>query len=85
MRYDINDMPYGKEEPDLTKCRTVAVGVPIPGAKYDMFYCAIQKDDCKYVWRFAYDYICKHPANRTFQVPEDDVSETPPTKANPHR
>jgi len=69
----------GNMEPDLTKCRTSSIGATIPGTNHEMYYCRINNGDCRYAMSFGYDYLCKHPCNGDFEIPEDaDPEETPP-------
>lgn len=73
---------YGTKEPDLSKCRTSAVGAVIPGTTSEMYYCRISNAECKYAMPFGYDYLCKHPDNRSFLIPEDADPDSWP---QPHR
>jgi len=68
----------GTMEPDLAMCRTSGIGTVIPGTDSEMYYCRLNNDDCRYAMSFGFDYLCKHPDNRLFLIPEDADPESFP-------
>ena len=67
---------YGTQEPDVTKCRTSYVGATIPGTKEEMYYCRLNRAECRYAMAFGYDYLCKHPDSRRFLIRDDADPES---------
>lgn len=55
-----------KTDPDTTTCRTRRAGAVIPVAGTEMYYCGIDKAECRYAMQLGWDYICKHPENANF-------------------
>lgn len=55
-----------KSDPELSLCRTTSVGSLMPGSGKELFYCSIEKDDCRYALPVGYDYLCKHGNSHTF-------------------
>lgn len=68
----------GNIDPDLSKCRTSSIGAVIPGTKHEMYYCRIDHADCRYAMSLGFDYLCKHPGNFVFRIPNDADPESSP-------
>ena len=64
------------QEPIRELCRTIPLGVTIPGTDQELSYCSLENMECRYAKPFGYDCICLHPDHLTFKVTPQNGAKT---------